>query len=978
MKPTPCGHLRELEELINDALPPDHAARLVAHVETCEPCQRQLERLVTRPLGTPFATSPPGGNETADLSCPAAATEPVRREAVRESTATSRTDGTMTGCHSAGETTDDSPAGASSLGMELVSTKPEVQDPDRTMSRSGLDNPPTSHRGETPRASHTPRIPGYELLEKLGEGGMGVVYKARQRGLNRLVALKMIRGGSQARPDHFARFRVEAEAVARLRHPNILQIYDIGEVDGLPFVSLELLEGGSLADRLDGTPQPGRQAAELLITLAAGRPGRPRGRDRPPRPQAVQRPLHRGRRPQDHRLRPGQAAGVGQPTRPRPAQIMGSPSYMAPEQARGPHQGRRPGRRRLRPGGDPLRDAHRPAPVQGRDADRDGPPGDRRRGRAPLAARPQGRPRPGDDLPEVPEQGAVQALRLGRWPWPTTSSATATASRSTPAARPLLERGIKWARRRPAAAALLGLGIVVVPRPDPRRGWSDAEPQSRRRWSRLVTCSSSRTELIDRGQRSDGPGRDLAQRPARPLEVPRRAQEDETEPRLEDLPALVKDALDQVRRRQAQLELEQRARGSAEAATSPSGSGSRTFVGLRTQAQLHAAEFELDPAIARDGSATRSARPGGLRPGSRRRPRTAGTIAEPLPAVPRPTPRRRRVADGCYDLLLFLSQARRAGHGPEDPRSGGEAASRSRPRRTTSAAPIAWPGPATSPAEHREEELADQVAAGHRARPLPDRPRAARRTANWSEAIAALETAVRLDPDQTAAQPPAGHLPTTTSSPKRLGEALEQPRRLHRAAIPTWSGSTSCGPWSTARKGNQALVRIDPASAARATGAPGSRPRRPSRRPRPTTDRARSQPERRLPLRAPGQPGGHVPPGRPARGLARRPRSGDPAQAGAYQAYATLGQLHQRQGGSTRRPQAFGRAIERAPDPATRVALHRSRALLYANRRDLPPDQRAAAIADLDEAIRLEPENDAAKAERPRRAGPAALRRRPV
>jgi serine/threonine protein kinase len=97
---------------------------------------------------------------------------------------------------------------------------------------------------------------------------MGVVYKARQRGLNRLVALKMIIGGAQARIDYLARFRIEAEAVARLRHPNILQIYDIGEVDGLPFVSLELLEGGDLYDRLEGTPQPGRSGAELVATLA--------------------------------------------------------------------------------------------------------------------------------------------------------------------------------------------------------------------------------------------------------------------------------------------------------------------------------------------------------------------------------------------------------------------------------------------------------------------------------------------------------------------------------------------------------------------------------------------------------------------------------------------------------------------------------------------------------------------------------------
>ena len=83
-------------------------------------------------------------------------------------------------------------------------------------------------------------------------GGWGSSTRPGSVGLNRLVALKMIRGGSQARPDHFARFRIEAEAVARLHHPNILQIYDIGEVDGLPFVALELLEGGSLDDRLAG------------------------------------------------------------------------------------------------------------------------------------------------------------------------------------------------------------------------------------------------------------------------------------------------------------------------------------------------------------------------------------------------------------------------------------------------------------------------------------------------------------------------------------------------------------------------------------------------------------------------------------------------------------------------------------------------------------------------------------------------------
>src|SRR5262249_49920406 len=116
--------------------------------------------------------------------------------------------------------------------------------------------------------SRLPRIASYDLLDLLGEGGMGVVYRARQRGLNRLVAVKMIRGARRGLPDHLARIRIEGEAAAGLRHPTIIQIFAIGEAGGGPFVSLELLEGGSLDQRLAGTPQPGKDAAELIITLA--------------------------------------------------------------------------------------------------------------------------------------------------------------------------------------------------------------------------------------------------------------------------------------------------------------------------------------------------------------------------------------------------------------------------------------------------------------------------------------------------------------------------------------------------------------------------------------------------------------------------------------------------------------------------------------------------------------------------------------
>src|SRR5262249_22251571 len=144
---------------------------------------------------------------------------------------------------------------------------------------------------------------------------------------------KMIRAGSLARPEDRARFRIEAEAVAKLRHPNIIQVYDIGEVGGLPFVALELLEGGGLDAALGGTPQPGRPAATLVATLG-------RAVHEAHRAGIVHRDLKpsnvlfaRDGTPKITDFGLAKSLDEAGPT--ETGQVLGSPSYIPPEQARG-------------------------------------------------------------------------------------------------------------------------------------------------------------------------------------------------------------------------------------------------------------------------------------------------------------------------------------------------------------------------------------------------------------------------------------------------------------------------------------------------------------------------------------------------------------------------------------------------------------------------------------------------------------------
>jgi WD40 repeat protein/tRNA A-37 threonylcarbamoyl transferase component Bud32 len=108
----------------------------------------------------------------------------------------------------------------------------------------------------------------YEILAEVGRGGMGVVFKARHRGLHRLAALKMVLAGEFMSPAQELRFRLEAELAARVQHPNIVQVYEIGSYEGRPFLALEWVEGGSLANRLDRQPWPPSEAARLIEMLA--------------------------------------------------------------------------------------------------------------------------------------------------------------------------------------------------------------------------------------------------------------------------------------------------------------------------------------------------------------------------------------------------------------------------------------------------------------------------------------------------------------------------------------------------------------------------------------------------------------------------------------------------------------------------------------------------------------------------------------
>ncbi len=239
-------------------------------------------------------------------------------------------------------------------GPTLPPQPPEPTPEAGTLATSNqLVGPPTV---TLPRGEHSALLPvmsGYEILGELGRGGMGVVYQARQVGLNRLVALKMVLSGSHAGAEDLARFRTEAEALARLKHPNIVQIYEVGAHDGRAFFSMEFCEGGALNRRLNGTPQPPAEAARLAEALAravqAAHEHNVIHRDlKPANVLLASADAGRAAEKPDADDAPPPLAGIvlkitdfglakklDEAGQTHTGEVMGTPSYMAPEQAEG-------------------------------------------------------------------------------------------------------------------------------------------------------------------------------------------------------------------------------------------------------------------------------------------------------------------------------------------------------------------------------------------------------------------------------------------------------------------------------------------------------------------------------------------------------------------------------------------------------------------------------------------------------------------
>src|SRR4051794_1445994 len=314
--------------------------------------------------------------------------------------------------------------------------------------------------GLLPASASLPQVPGYNVEAELGHGGMGIVYRAWHLRLQRRVALKMLLAGRHAQPAERERFLREAEAVAGLRHPHIVQVYEAGDVDGQSYFTMELVEGGSLTQQIQGVPQPVRKAAALVAILAdaihAAHQSGIVHRDLKPgnilltadgTPTVTDFGLAR-------RLQGGGALTLsGVP--------MGTPSYMAPEQAQGQRDAAGPATDvyalgailyELLTGRPPFRAATAAETLQQVISQEPAPPS-----------------RLNDKVPRDLETICLKCLH--KEPGRRYASATALADdlRRFSEGRPIqarpagwAERTWRWGRRNPASAALVATGLALV------------------------------------------------------------------------------------------------------------------------------------------------------------------------------------------------------------------------------------------------------------------------------------------------------------------------------------------------------------------------------------------------------------------------------------------------------------------------------------------------------------------------------------
>jgi eukaryotic-like serine/threonine-protein kinase len=813
---------------------------------------------------------------------------------------------------------------------------PARRDLEATVGLGSHPVPPARERTGTSPAAR-PSIPGYDLLEKLGEGGMGVVYKARQVALNRLVAVKMIRGDGDGRPDQVARIRIEAESIARLRHPHILQIHNTGIVGDCPFLALELLDGGSLADRLAHTPQPGRSSAELLVTLA----------------RAIHAAhqagiVHRDLKPSNVLFTSNGIPKISDfglakqleshSVETQSGLIMGSPSYMAPEQARGHTKNVGPPADVYSLGaifyemltGRPPFKGETPMETVRQVTDTDPVPPSRLVPRLPRDLETICLKCLSKEAHQRYDSASDLADDLERY-----LRGEAIKARSTQ----LWERGVKWARRRPTLATLMGLGLLATLTLIAAGSWLVRREGLRVEHLRREVVPSL---LIGQALLAKEKWGDATEH------IIKAHTQTRNEPQLVELHRQAAALLDQAERGRA----EQEARDADQAVRDADQERYHEFLRLRDEALIHDTQFTGLDALGDLGETRRGARAAlaifaGREPGDDRAPSA-------LPASLSPS-QRDEIRSGCYALLLVLAEA------AERPEQGlrllDEAARLHPPTRAyhlRRGACLARTGDAQG--AERERRAADRVptttAFDHF---LAGQERYRRR--DWIGAKQQFDAALQLQPDDF----------WSNCLSAISGLQLRQPLTARAELIACLQMKPDL-PWLYILRG---LASQQAAMLARSTAETSPAGDSPSPADVPDLlDDARADFDKALELvdRHPNADLRYQAlVNRGLLWLARRDwdkaeadlRSAIASNADQYLAYEALAQVRWRQDRPDAAIAEFSRAIALRPDWAP---LYRARADVELGRKDPTPAQQARALDDVERAIRLSSPDDPVRA----------------